>query len=153
METKHNGPLSWEVKSATWPLGDTGDYDHSVWIQKGKLQLIANSEFDFTDDDDIQEIADTLNGSSSRVQALEEENKRLQEELQSWKDEHAQIVDDYGSVLKDKDEKIERLQERLSAADEAIEWLEMFRKDGGWGDDQTHKKIDFAIEKYNSLKK
>lgn len=80
--------------------------------------------------------------ASSRVRALEEENKRLKEELQSWKDEHAQIVDDYGSVLREKDEKIERLKQRLEAADGICRQYKLGDMD----------QVELCINHYNFLK-
>lgn len=150
--TKPSGPLSWE---------------------EAKEKLLEEiSAFTGGQEIHAEIFADLLidvvkQYSASRVQSLEEElamrNKYYEDKIESmqksidyWHTEDTKaraFVDKLAQHNAGLEEENKRLQERLSAADEAIEWLNMFRKDGGWGDDQTHNKIDLAIEKYNSLKK
>lgn len=144
METVN--PLTWELKSSTHSIGETGDYETVVWIQKGMLQLIANDD---DAEDELKEVVELLNDTSSRVRALEEEleMKKIEASKYAFECDRAKRDRDRAEQeLERVKEENKRLQERLEAADEVISTLS---KQANWLESNATK---LAIKKYNSLK-
>jgi hypothetical protein len=110
----------WEVKTATWPMGDTGDYDSSIWITNGKIDLILqDNPIDGIDEDDepfLKNLCDVLNSAPELKARCEEQDKEIAE----LKDKLEKMTGMFEATLIDYNEQKSRVEE-LEAALRGIE--------------------------------
>jgi hypothetical protein len=88
---KPNYPIKWEVKSHSYQIADTGDYDGYWEITNGKDSLITKEDYEDIEKD-LQAVVDLLNNTYANFTvdrgneaALDAENKLLRQEMEDMK--------------------------------------------------------------------